>query len=73
MKRLLIVHRFPVARYGLIKLIEEHLHEVLVAEAGTESDALERVRAANWDLVVMGPLRHGQGSTFRIYLPVKLE
>ena len=61
MKRLLIVHRFPVVRYGLIKLIEEHLHGVLVAEAGTASDALKRVRDANWDLVVMGLSFPGRG------------
>jgi DNA-binding NarL/FixJ family response regulator len=54
MKRLLVVHRFPVVRYGLVKLVEEHLHGVVAAEAGTASQALHRVREAPWDVVVIG-------------------
>ena len=54
MKRLLVVHRFPIVRYGVIKLVEAHGHDVLVDEAATASLALQRVRKANWDLVVVG-------------------
>jgi len=61
MKRLLVVHSFPVVSYGLIKLVEEHLHEVTVVEAGTGSEALQRVREADWDLVVMGLSFGGRG------------
>jgi two-component system invasion response regulator UvrY len=61
MKRLLVVHRYPVVRYGLIKLIEAHLPGVLVAEAGTASEALERVREADWDLIVTGLSFPGRG------------
>jgi DNA-binding NarL/FixJ family response regulator len=61
MKRVLIVHRFPLVRYGLVKLVEEHFHGVTVAEAATVSEALQRVREANWDLVVMGLSFGGRG------------
>ena len=54
MKRLLVVHRFPVVRYGLIKLVEEHVQGVVVQEAGTVDEGLRRVRDAAWDLVVIG-------------------
>src|ERR1700730_17800042 len=54
MKRMLVVGGFPIVRYGLIKLVEEHFHGAVPAEAGTASQALQRVREADWDLVVMG-------------------
>jgi DNA-binding NarL/FixJ family response regulator len=54
MKRLLIVHRFPIVRYGLTKLVEEYVQGVAVSEAGAVMQALECVRDADWDLVVMG-------------------
>ena len=52
MKRLLVVHRFPIVRFGLIKLVEAHIVDVVVDEAATAN--LDRVRQANWDLVVIG-------------------
>jgi DNA-binding NarL/FixJ family response regulator len=61
MKRLLIVHRFPVVRYGIVKLVEEHFDRVAVTEAGTVNQALQRVREADWDLVVMGLCFSGRG------------
>jgi DNA-binding NarL/FixJ family response regulator len=61
MKRLLVVHRYPVVRYGLIKLIETHLPGVLVAETDTASEGLQRVREADWDLIVMGLSFPGRG------------
>jgi DNA-binding NarL/FixJ family response regulator len=61
MKRVLIVHRFPVVRYGLIRLIEEHFRRVVVVETGTIDEALEHVREADWDLVVMGLSFGGTG------------
>lgn len=61
MKRLLVVHRFPVVRYGLVKLVQEHFHGVAVAEAGTVSQALQRVREEDWDLVVTGLSFGGRG------------
>jgi len=54
MKRLLVVHRFPIVRYGVIKLVEAHVRDVVVDEAATASLALQRVRKTNWDLVVVG-------------------
>ncbi len=54
MKKLLVVHRFPIVRYGLIKLVEEYGHGVAVSEAGTATQALQCVREAHWDLVMMG-------------------
>src|SRR5471030_2024163 len=53
-RRVLVVHRFPVLRFAVMKLVEEHLPDIVVAETGTVSQALRRVRASNWDLVVMG-------------------
>ena len=61
MTRGLVVHRFPLIRFGLIRLVEEHFHGVVVAEAGTVSQALQRVRQADWDLVVMGLSFNGRG------------
>jgi DNA-binding NarL/FixJ family response regulator len=54
MKRLLVVYRFPIVRYGLIKLVDEYVHGVAVSEAGTATQALQCVREADWDLVMMG-------------------
>jgi DNA-binding NarL/FixJ family response regulator len=61
MKRLLVAHGFPVVRYGLIKLVEEHLHGVVAAEAGTVTQTLQRVREAEWDVVVIGFSFCGEG------------
>jgi two-component system invasion response regulator UvrY len=61
MKRLLVAHQFPVVRYGLIKLIEEHVECAVAAEADTVSQALQRVREAEWDVVVIGFSFGGQG------------
>jgi hypothetical protein len=36
----LIVHRCPIVRYGLIKLVEEYVPGVTVSEAGTVRQAL---------------------------------
>jgi DNA-binding NarL/FixJ family response regulator len=54
MKRLLVIHRFPIVRYGLIKLVDEYVQDVYVSEAGTVTQALQCVRETDWDLVVMG-------------------
>ena len=54
MKRLLVACGLPVVSYGLVKLAEEHFHGALVVEADTASQALQRVREADWDLVVLG-------------------
>src|SRR5260370_27701606 len=54
MKRLLVACGLPVVRYGLVKLVEEHFHGALVDEAGTASQALQRVGEADWDLVGLG-------------------
>jgi two-component system invasion response regulator UvrY len=61
MKRLLVVHRFPIVRYGLIKLVDEYVQGLAVSEAGTVMQALQRVREADWDLVVMGLSFGGTG------------
>jgi two-component system invasion response regulator UvrY len=53
-RRVLVVHRFPVVRFGVMKLVEEHLPDIVTAGAGTVSQALRLVRASNWDLVVTG-------------------
>jgi DNA-binding NarL/FixJ family response regulator len=53
-KRVLIVHTFPVVRYGVRKLVEEHCRGLVAEEAGGPDEALDRVREADWDLVVMG-------------------
>jgi len=37
-----------------MKLVEEHLPDIVTAGTGTVSQALRLVRASNWDLVVMG-------------------
>ena len=54
MKRLLVIHRFPIVRYALIKLVEAHIVNVVVEDAATATLGLRRLRAANWDLVVAG-------------------
>jgi DNA-binding NarL/FixJ family response regulator len=41
-------------RYWLIKLVDEYVHGVAVSEAGTATQALQCVREAHWDLVMMG-------------------
>jgi two-component system invasion response regulator UvrY len=51
--RVLVVHRFPVIRFGVMKLLEEHLPDMVTAGTGTVSQALRLVRASNWDVVVM--------------------
>jgi DNA-binding NarL/FixJ family response regulator len=61
MKRLLVAHSFPLVRYGLLKLVEEHIDGVVAAEASTVSQALQRVREAAWDVVVIGFSFGGQG------------
>jgi DNA-binding NarL/FixJ family response regulator len=61
MNRVLVVHRFPVVRYGVIKLVEEHFRRVVAAEAGTVSEALQHLREKDWDLVVMGLSFGGRG------------
>jgi two-component system invasion response regulator UvrY len=61
MKRLLVVHRFPIVRYGLIKLVDEYVDGVAVSEADTVGQALQRVREADLDLVVMGLSLGGRG------------
>jgi DNA-binding NarL/FixJ family response regulator len=48
-------------RYGLIKLVDEYVHGVAVSEAGTATQALQCVREADWDLVVMGLSFGGRG------------
>ena len=53
-RRVLVVHRFPVIRFGVMKLVEEHLPDIVTAGTGAVSQALRLVRASNWDLVVMG-------------------
>src|SRR5476651_584822 len=53
-RRVLVVHRFPVIRFGVMKLLEEHLPDIVTAGTGTVSQALRLVRASNWNLVVMG-------------------
>ena len=53
-KRVLVVHRFPIVRCGVIKLIEAHIVDVVVDEAATVSLGLQRVREASWDLVAVG-------------------
>src|SRR5476651_2538358 len=53
-KRMLVVHRFPVIRFGVMKLVEEHVPDIVTAGTGTVSHALRLLRASNWDLVVMG-------------------
>jgi DNA-binding NarL/FixJ family response regulator len=70
MNRLLVVHRFPIVRYGLIKLVEEHFRGVVVAEAGTVSQALQCMREADWDLVVMG-LCFGGGDGLNLLKTIK--
>ena len=61
MKRLLVAHRFPVVRHGLIALVEEHIRDVVVAEAGTLDDALRSVREAAWHAAVIGLSFGGRG------------
>jgi two-component system invasion response regulator UvrY len=53
-RRMLVVHRFPVVRFGVMKLVEEHLPDIVTAGTGTVSQALRLVRTSNWDVVVMG-------------------
>jgi DNA-binding NarL/FixJ family response regulator len=60
-KRLLVVHTFPVVRYGVRKLVEEHCRGLVAEEAAGPDDALDRVREGDWDLVVMGLSFGGRG------------
>jgi two-component system invasion response regulator UvrY len=70
MKRLLVVHRFPIVRYGLIKLAEAHISGVAVVESSTPPVALQLVRQANWDLVVIG-LSFGDRSGLALLKAIK--
>src|ERR1700687_2704607 len=54
MKRLLVACGLPVVSYALVKLVEEHFHGAVVGEADTACQALQCVREADWDLVVLG-------------------
>jgi DNA-binding NarL/FixJ family response regulator len=44
--RVLVVHRFPVIRFGVMKLAEEHLPEIVTAGTRTVSRAARRCFAA---------------------------
>jgi DNA-binding NarL/FixJ family response regulator len=61
MTRLLVVHRSPVVRYGFIKLLEELDDGAAVTEAGTVTEALQRMHEADVDLVLMGLSFDGRG------------
>jgi DNA-binding NarL/FixJ family response regulator len=60
-QRLLVVHRFPVVRYGVRRLVEEHCRELVAEEASGPDEALDRVRNGGLDLVVMGLSTDGRG------------
>jgi two-component system invasion response regulator UvrY len=70
MKRLLVVHRFPIVRYGLAKLVDEYVQGATVSEAGTVRQALQCVREVDWDLVVMG-LSFGGADGFALLKAIK--
>jgi len=53
-RRVLVVHRFPIVRLGVVKLVEERLSGMAIAETGTVSQALRSVQESDWDLVVIG-------------------
>lgn len=51
--RVLLVDDHPMVRAGVRSLLEDELPGVEVAEAGNGPEALERVRTADWDVVVL--------------------
>ena len=53
MKRILIVDDHDVIRDGVKRILDKLLGEVSFGEASTASEALERVRERDWDVVVL--------------------
>ncbi len=53
MTRILIVDDHPVVRDGIKRILEEQKGETIVGEASTAQQAIELVRAENWDVVVL--------------------
>jgi DNA-binding NarL/FixJ family response regulator len=69
-RRLLVVHRFPIVRFGVVKLVEERLPGMAIAETGTVSQALRSVQDSDWDLVVIG-LSFGDGGGLELLKALK--
>jgi DNA-binding NarL/FixJ family response regulator len=59
-----------MVRYGLMKLVDEYVQGVAVSETGTVMQALQRVRGADWDLVMMG-LSFGGASGLELLKAIK--
>jgi len=52
-KRILIVDDHPIVRDGLKRLVEQNGEMSVAGEAGNAAEALRRLRAAEWDVVVL--------------------
>lgn len=61
MRKILIVDDHQVVRYGLRRIIDEHLGPALVGEATNAAEALQRIEAEEWDLVILDLSLGGRG------------
>ncbi|HLX11389.1 MAG TPA: response regulator transcription factor [Bacteroidota bacterium] len=53
MKRILIGDDHSVVRRGLIEILEDEFKKVTIGEAATAAEVTEKVRADNWDILIL--------------------
>jgi two-component system invasion response regulator UvrY len=52
-RHIMLVDDHPVVRLGLVHLLEEKLHDLVVGQAGSAAEARALLRERNWDLMIL--------------------
>jgi DNA-binding NarL/FixJ family response regulator len=59
--QVLVVDDHPLVRNGIAGIITNHFPDAVVAEAGSESEALQAMHKTTWDLVILDLSLPGRG------------